>query len=103
MKDVLRWMLDELKASRLEVAKLPSRGGYRRVVVQQNAPWYQEFCAAHLHDRGTRGGRHGRNRPRTYIKRRETIAALERMLSGRPAGVYQTRLLELAESLPARA
>lgn len=99
MNDTLAWMLAELKANRLEVARLPSRDGYRRVVVAQNAPWYRDFCATYERQRGTRGGRCCRTRPRTIIRRRETVAALGRMLAGDLRGVYAERLREHAEHL----
>ncbi len=90
--DTLRWMLDELRSGWLEVAKLPSsRGGYTRVVVSQNAPWYQELCSRHL------SRRRRFPRLRTLIKRRDTERALVRMIAGDRSGVYAERILDVAE------
>lgn len=88
--------------------------GIRRVGMQ-NPKWYQEFCREWGTRRGAlsarcadcrgfhrRGGRHlpGR-RPRgprkkhdTMIKRRETVAALERILLGHTDTVYTERIKE---------
>ncbi len=99
MNAVLVWMLDQLRGNRLEVAKLPTATGYRRFVVSQNAPWYREFCAAWERERGVRGGRFGRNRPRTIIRRRDTERALVRMLAGDFSGEYAERLWDAAGSI----
>lgn len=97
MNAVLAWMLDQLRGNCLEVAKVPGRGGgYVRAVVSHNAPWYREFCAAWERGRGVRGGRFGRTRPRTIIRRRATERALVRMLAGDFSGEYAERLWDAA-------
>lgn len=92
----IRWMLDDLLGNRLEVAKLPSRlGGYTRVVVSQNAPWYQEFCRKYEGYRRVKKWK----KARTIIKRSDTAKALRRMILGNFSGVYAERLLEAATQL----
>lgn len=86
------FMLFELCQNRLRVLALPPEKQCKiRVVVEQNPPWYQEFCATYTA---------GRKRPRrrrkhdTLIKRRETMNALERMSNSADwSGVYQERLI----------
>lgn len=99
LHSTLTWMLAELEANGLTVAKLPLHPGYIRVAITRNACWYQELCSRHLQPR--------RRYPklRTYIRRRETIAALRRMLRGDRTTVYACRILEIVqwltgESLP---
>lgn len=95
MNDILVWMLDELRSGWLEVAKLPSKfGGYTRVVVSQNAPWYQTLCESY-----TRTRRKRYRRAFTIIKRCHTIRALERMIAGDLSGVYAERILDIARGL----
>lgn len=82
-------MLDELKAFKPETIKVPSRdGGYVRLPVITNCPWYREFCASYTRFR--------RGRDRTIIKRCHTITALRRMIRGDRTTVYARRLLEIA-------
>ena len=83
------YMLDELEAGWLEVAKVPSRhGGYVRVCVSVNCEWYSAFCRAH---EGYRRQRRWR-KARTIIKRSHTIAALKRIMAGEVDSVYAERL-----------
>lgn len=95
----IRWMLDDLLSNRLEVAKLPSsRGGYTRVVVSHNCPWYQKLCENYCRKRRKRY-----RREFTIIKRCHTVAALKRMLAGDRSGVYAERILEVASWTVANA
>jgi hypothetical protein len=85
-------MLFDLQAYELEVVLVPApdprHSGHKiRVAQNQNARWYQEFCAQY------RSNRRGR-KWRTRIKRRETIRALENILDGKTEGLYVERLLE---------
>ena len=89
MRDVFAMMAEELEGSYLEVVKIPSRyGGYIRVPVSVNAEWYQVFCRQYL------STRRRFPRPRTLIKRGDTLNALARLHSGNFRGVYAERLLE---------
>lgn len=84
-----KYMLDELESGWLEVAKVESQqGGYVRVCVSVNCEWYSAFCRAH------EGFRHNRRykKPRTFIKRCHTIAALKRIVAGEVDSVYADRL-----------
>jgi len=94
MNDVLTALLTELESNRLEVVKVPSRDGWKRVVCSANAQWYQRLCAAHARPR--------RRYPkiRTYIKRQLTVAALRRMLAGDRDTVYARRILDLIHETP---
>lgn len=84
-----KYMLEELEAGRLEVAKVESQqGGYVRVCVSVNCEWYKAFCRAY-----EGFGRNQRyKKPRTYIKRCHTIAALKRIMEGDIDSVYAARL-----------
>lgn len=83
-------MLAEMESTRLEVAKIRTpRGGYVRVAVSVNAEWYQHLCRRYL------STRRRFPRPRTLIKRRDTLAALRRMILGNLSGVYAARILKL--------
>jgi len=93
----LRAMLAELLNSQLEVTLAPSkrpeeaaRGGMIRVILDQNAPWYRRFCAAHVSHRKDAGAKF-----KTRIKRQDTIEAIERMLkSHRASGFYEDAIIE---------
>ncbi len=88
MVEVFQNLLYELEGQRLIICKIPTtRGSYIRVVVSTNAFWYQRFCADYMSTRK----RHPR--PRTFIKRRETIAALKRMIHGDRTTEYAQRIL----------
>lgn len=93
--EVYAWMLAELEANGLSVAKVPSsRGGYVRVTLSQNAPWYQEFCESY------KGVRRRHPKPRTIIKRVATVATLAKLIRVPDApGVYAERLREMAAKL----
>lgn len=86
-------LLDELQRNRLVVIKWPShRGGYVRGSIAQNPPWYQELCA------GEQRGRRRFPRPRTVIRRKDTLRALEKIAAGFPCdGIYMERLLAVVD------
>ncbi len=89
MRDVFAMMAEELEGSYLEVVKIPGRyGGYIRVPVSVNAEWYRVFCKQYL------STRRRFPRPRTLIKRRDTLTALGRLHSGNFRGVCAERLLD---------
>lgn len=84
-------MLDELRAFKPETIKIPARnGGYIRIPIITNCPWYREFCASYTRFR--------RGRDRTIIKRCHTIEALKRMQCGDRTTTYAQRLLLAAGS-----
>lgn len=84
-------MLEELKAGWLEVIKVRTEDGWKRVVCNRNAEWYWAFCADHI------SHRHGKfRRPRTYIKRGATVKALTRLIDGEIETIYARRLLPYA-------
>lgn len=92
----LRGMLADLTSHKLEVILAPSkhdeiaeRGGMIRVVMDQNAPWYQRLCAAYPSTR-----KRDKRAPDTRIKREDTIRALEQMIkTGMVKGTTQERIL----------
>lgn len=95
-------MLSELESNGLEVCKIPSKredssgrlvGGYIRVVVSVNCEWYRRFCASFVRARGRSP------KPRTIIKRRDTIRTLKRMIAGPYKTVYAERLTDAADEL----
>lgn len=84
-----KYMLEELEAGWLEVAKVVSQhGGYIRICNSVNCEWYSRFCRAH---EGFRRNRRWK-KPRTFIKRCHTITALKRIIAGRMDSVYAERL-----------
>lgn len=80
----------ELEASRLSVCKVPSRNGYVRVAVTRNPEWYQWLC-------GTwKRPRRRYPKPRTIIRRPDTLRTLRRLANGEPTGpVYRVRIMEV--------
>lgn len=95
--DALVGMLAELNSNSLEYTLVPSddkekakRGAKIRVVVSRNADWYVQFCADY-----PRAGRRKTQKPDTLINRRDTIAALQRMLEKKIADTsYAHRILQ---------
>ncbi len=88
-QQVATYMLDELEAGWLEVAKVESQqGGYIRVCMSVNCEWYSRFCRAHEGFRRTRRWK----KARTIIKRCHTIRALKRIIAGEMDSVYAERL-----------
>ncbi len=90
-------MLIELEASYFEVVLIPApdprhSGHMIRACQYANPKWYQEFCAMYVSCRGT--GRKKMRRPRTIIKRADTIAALKRIQQGQTKGIMVERLLD---------
>lgn len=87
-------LLAELESSRLEVVLVPQKqrtneGGMIRVAASRNAAWYRRFCAAYPSGRIRRN-----NAPDTRIRRRETLRALESIVSGNERkSAYFFRLL----------
>lgn len=106
VNDVLEWMLNELLSNGLEVCKVPSKrtdsngreeGGYIRVVCSVNCEWYRRFCAEYARQRGRSP------KFRTFIKRCDTIKALNRMIVGDRSTTYARRLMRVAEEIQAEA
>ena len=85
-------MLDELDGGYIEVMKIDTGNGMRRVVISKNAEWYSHFCKKFLRNR--------RRYPkyRTYIKRCHTRHALLKIIGGETRGLYVERLLNFMES-----
>lgn len=81
----------------LEVCLVPAadqkHGSSRmlRVAMNQNPPWYRRFAAKFENCRGI--GKKRMRRPRTFIDRRLVIPALQRIIEGKPTGLYCERLL----------
>ena len=82
-------MLVSLRHGRLEV--VVDRERCIRQVVGTNAQWYRNFCAAHERRRKRL------KRPRTIIKRCDTVSALHRLIDGRYEGEYAQRLMPIVE------
>ena len=87
-------MLQYLERGILEVAV--NRTNCTRTVVSTNTQWYRDFCAAYVRPSNVRGTKRKR-RPRTYIKRTHTEAALKRMMAGRLDSIYAERLMDYVE------
>lgn len=89
-------MLFELENSYFEVVLIPAperrhSGHQVRALQSANPAWYSRFAAQHVNCRGI--GRKRMKRPRTFIKKSDTIRALQRLLDGDENGVYAQRLL----------
>lgn len=82
---------EELDSQRLWVIKIPSREGegYVRVPLTQNPLWYQQLCSEYEKKRKRYP------KPRTYIKRINTLKALRRISFGNFRGVYAERIITL--------
>lgn len=91
-------MLNELESTPgLEVVLMPAPDPRHsrhciRAVQWQNPRWYSRFVSQYTNCRGT--GRKRMKRPRTYIDRRRVGTALQRIVDGRPSGVYCDRLID---------
>ena len=88
----IEWWLCELSTTHFEVVLIPSQDDPRRMlraVAEANPDWYREFCAAH------KRVRQGRRRAQTYISKKRTLTALERLLEGDMTSHYARRLLSL--------
>ncbi len=99
----LTYMLDTLESHRLHVILAPlnpaKRGwnefGCKRVVADRNVNWYRNLCAAFSSSRKRMHRKHD-----TLIRRRETIAALNRLINNRAKGtVYEARILDVAKGI----
>lgn len=96
----LEYLLNELESNQLQVCLAPSKRRINehdciRVALSKNCRWYRSFCSAHISKRGTRRGK-----PDTLIRRAHTLAALTRLLSGKPKGtVYEERILDVARGI----
>lgn len=92
-------MLLQLETNQLEVVLVPCKryvneGGCIRVAASKNCNWYQKFCANHGSSRIRKNALHD-----TCIKRRNTIKALENIIAGKPAGVYEDELKQIARRI----
>lgn len=86
-KALARELLQELEHMRLVVLKWRSGDGWVRGPISQNPPWYQNLCRQHER------GRKRYPKPRTIIKRINTVKALRRVIQGRQNGyVYDERI-----------
>ena len=95
VRAVARRMLRELENGYLEVClteapEVMHSGHKVRAVCSQNAHWYRNYCEKHTSCTG-RGSRR-RKRPRTYIKRRNTIRGLRNLIAGIRIGIDAERL-----------
>jgi hypothetical protein len=93
MREVYRWMLDELLGRRPHTIKVPGReGGYIRVPVETNPEWYRELCEGHK----SRSRRFPKLR--TVIRRRHVLQALVLLADGQKVDtVYAERIKAVAE------
>lgn len=88
-------MLEQLESNYLEVVLIPAAeqrhaGHSVRVVQYANCIWYRRFCAMYSSSRKDQN-----KKGRTLIKRRETIAALNKMIAHIPSkSVYVERLFD---------
>lgn len=89
-------LLDELDSSYPVVCKVPGvYGGYIRVCVSINCPWYRAFTKQYLWRSSKRYPK-----PRTIIKRQHVRKALKRIARGNLEGVYAERLLVFIRNWP---
>lgn len=93
MREVYRWMLNELLGRRPETIKVPGRyGGYVRVAVETNPEWYRELCENHK----SRSRRFPK--PRTMIRRCDVLRALVLLADGQqPGTLYAERITAVAK------
>jgi hypothetical protein len=91
-------LADELRNSRLEVCKIRSFDGWIRIPITSNPAWYSRLCA------NWERRRRRYPKPRTIIKRQQTIRSLDRISHGMKCGrTYWERLLPIiAEEAEAR-
>jgi hypothetical protein len=90
--ETIEWWLCELETTHFEVVLIPSQddpGRMLRAVAEANPEWYREFCAAHTRVKP------GRRRAQTFISKKRTLTALERLLEGDMTSLYARRLLAL--------
>ena len=105
--DLAEKYLHELENSDgLRVVLVPPReqtniGGMIRAAESTNPDWYRRFAGQYMNVRGR--GRKRMRRPRTFINRSDTIAALRRILAGKRSGVYAERLTDFIERELARS
>ena len=97
--NTLEAMRAELESHQHEVALIPAPRPmhamhFVRVAVDKNPAWYRDLC------RQFPSGRRDQNKHgRTEIKRRETLAAIDRLQrTGLVATVYDQRLIEAARA-----
>lgn len=92
IQELAQHLLEELDGNYLEVMKLDTGNGMRRLAISKNAEWYSCFCKKFLRNR--------RRYPkfRTYIKRCHTRHALLKIIDGQREGLYVERLLDFIES-----
>lgn len=89
IQEIAITMLEELESNYLEVIKIKkSDQTWTRIAVSKNAEWYSAFCKKYLSTRKRYP------KPRTFIKRNGTIAALRKIISGKTDGIYVSRLLD---------
>ena len=83
-------MAAEFAAQKLEVCKLPTDGGYIRVVVCPSPVWYQKLCRKHEFQRRRRY-----KKARTIIKRCDTLRTLQRIAAGiaNTSTAYYSRII----------
>lgn len=91
----------ELDSHCLEVVLIPSRdhdcymrGGMIRAVQEQNAEWYQKFCAEH---ESNRKDRLRWAKFKTKIKRQHTRRALKELIAGKCESYYAQDLKAFIE------
>jgi hypothetical protein len=95
VRDELQLMIDEFESQRLVVTLFPAPnpaflGHMVRCVIEQNAPWYREYC--HDHPSSCRGRY-------TRIKRFGVLSVLNQLVSrGSSRSKYAVELVEVAKA-----
>ena len=89
-------MLFELENSTFEVILIPASEQKHanhciRVKASGNPSWFSKFAGNYQSITGV--GRKRKRKPTTFIKKRATLEALERILSGNYSGIYAERLI----------
>lgn len=99
LKPIFQDMLAELKSNKLIVNKIWADGKPPvREVENKNPKWYSEMCS--LYPRTMDKGRkvRFRNKPRTIIKRKDTIIILQTLIKkGESVSKYAYHIIEEAE------
>lgn len=100
MRKILVYMLHELERNYHEVVLIPApepmHSGHKiRALQYANAAWYSKFAQENVSIRGR--GRKVYKRPRTFIKRTDTIDTLNRMIAGNFRGRQAERLVKFID------
>jgi len=99
LREAFSYMYYDLLSNQLDVCLVPStthrarNGCCCRAVVSKNPKWYRDFCRAYEYDVR-------KKKPKTVIKRANTLRALKALSGGRKSKhKYVEHLTEIAEGI----